>query len=240
MIRLDNGLFETDSPGPLLDVAAHPTWLDSLGSREWTVETPWPTPATASGQRADPHDRQAAGTPTRCSCSSGARKPSVGIVGDRGRDAGRLGEYVASRDSLALDPSRMSTQAQLRHALAHELAHRWQARAPGQMAMLWQGTPPIRDPQAIRLRQRVGAPGGGRRLRRSIFSSSRPPPTHVGPVGAARSLRAARAGHQHDGAVPRPPADLRAASSPAPADHRQELAHGSGLLTASLLPCSRS
>ena len=40
LIRVDNGLFETDAPGPLLDLASHPTWLDSLGSREWTVETP--------------------------------------------------------------------------------------------------------------------------------------------------------------------------------------------------------
>ncbi len=147
MIRLDNGLFETDSPGPLLDVAAHPTWLDSLGSREWTVETPL---ANAGNLRAvNALIRTIVKSPYADSLFVlfGRPKPSVGIVGDRGRNAGRLGEYVASRDSLALDPSRMSTQAQLRHALAHELAHRWQARAPGQMAMLWAGTPPIRDPK---------------------------------------------------------------------------------------------
>ena len=35
---VDGGVFETDAPGALMDVAAHPSWLDSLGSREWTVD----------------------------------------------------------------------------------------------------------------------------------------------------------------------------------------------------------
>lgn len=147
LIRLDNGLFETDAPGPLLDVAAHPTWLDSLGSREWSVDAPL----------VDINNRVAVNGLIRSLVRSryadslftlfGRPQPPIGVVSERGRSAGRLGEYVASRDSLALDPSRMSTRAQLRHALAHELAHRWQARAPGQMAMLWAGTPPIRDPK---------------------------------------------------------------------------------------------
>jgi hypothetical protein len=38
LFRVDGGVFETDAPGALMDVAAHPSWLDSLGSREWTVE----------------------------------------------------------------------------------------------------------------------------------------------------------------------------------------------------------
>jgi hypothetical protein len=71
----------------------------------------------------------------------------VGVVGERGRAAGRLGEYIASRDSLALDPGRMTSTEQLRHTLAHELAHRWQAHAGAQLAMLWKGVPPIRDPR---------------------------------------------------------------------------------------------
>lgn len=147
LIRVDNGLFETEAPGPLLDLAEHPSWLDSLGSREWMPETPL---ARAS-------NRVAMNGLIRSIVTSryadslfvlfGRPKAAVGIVGERGRAAGRLGEYVASRDSLALDPSRMSTREQLRHALAHELAHRWQARAPGQMATLWQGTPPITDPK---------------------------------------------------------------------------------------------
>jgi hypothetical protein len=41
----------------------------------------------------------------------------------------------------------MMDEAQLRHALAHELGHRWQARAPAQLATLWSGVPAIRDPK---------------------------------------------------------------------------------------------
>ena len=41
----------------------------------------------------------------------------------------------------------MTSEAQLRHTLAHELAHRWQARSAAQLAALWQGVPPIRDPK---------------------------------------------------------------------------------------------
>jgi hypothetical protein len=69
------------------------------------------------------------------------------VVGERGRALGRLGEYVATRDSLALDPGRMTSVDQLRHTLAHELAHRWQARSRAQLAMLWKGVPAIRDPK---------------------------------------------------------------------------------------------
>jgi hypothetical protein len=71
----------------------------------------------------------------------------AGVVGERGRALGRLGEYVATRDSLALDPGRMTSVDQLRHTLAHELAHRWQARSSVQLAMLWKGVPAIRDPK---------------------------------------------------------------------------------------------
>jgi hypothetical protein len=71
----------------------------------------------------------------------------AGVVGERGRALGRLGEYVTTRDSLALDPGRMTSEDQLRHTLAHELAHRWQARSGAQLAMLWKGVPAIRDPK---------------------------------------------------------------------------------------------
>jgi hypothetical protein len=56
-----------------------------------------------------------------------------------------LGEYIAAKDSLALDPGRMTGEPQLRHALAHELAHRFQARAKVQLTVLWTGVPSIRD-----------------------------------------------------------------------------------------------
>jgi hypothetical protein len=61
--------------------------------------------------------------------------------------AGRLGEYIATRDSLALDPGHMTGESQLRHALAHELGHRWQLKAGGQLGVLWCGVPPIQDPK---------------------------------------------------------------------------------------------
>jgi len=147
LIRVDNGLFETDAPGPLLDLASHPIWLDSLGSREWTVETPLTDAKNKVGMNGLIRSLVTSRYADTLFALFGRPRQPVGIVGERGRAAGRLGEYVASRDSLALDPSRMSTRAQLRHALAHELAHRWQARAPAQMALLWQGTPPIRDPR---------------------------------------------------------------------------------------------
>jgi hypothetical protein len=69
------------------------------------------------------------------------------LIGRRGRNAGRLGEYISVRDSLALDPARMTGEVQLRHALAHELGHRWQARAKAQLVMLWSGVESIRDPK---------------------------------------------------------------------------------------------
>jgi hypothetical protein len=138
-------VFETDAPGPLLDVAAHPRWLDSLGSTEWGNERPLvdASDSIAVWRTA----RQIAASPYADSLYALLGKPraAVGLIGRRGRIAGRLGEYIASRDSLALDPGRMTGEAQLRHALAHELGHRWQATAKAQLGMLWWGVPPIRD-----------------------------------------------------------------------------------------------
>ena len=72
------------------------------------------------------------------------RRP-LGLVGERGQRAGRLGEFIASRDSISLSPARMTYPAQLRHALAHELAHRWQQAMPDEMKELWRGVGPIQD-----------------------------------------------------------------------------------------------
>lgn len=147
IFRIDAGVFETDSAGPLLEVAAHPVWLDSLGSTEWPVDRPLVEAADSIALRETA--RQIAGSAYADSLYALFGRPlaPVGIIGRRGRTAGRLGEYIAARDSLALDPGRMTGEAQLRHALAHELGHRWQARAPGQVAMLWSGVPNIRDPK---------------------------------------------------------------------------------------------
>lgn len=147
VFRVDGGVFETDMPGPLMDLAAHPSWLDSLSSREWGVEH----------ALVDVRDARAVGellaavTASRYADSLyavfGRPVRAVGVVGARGRAAGRLGEYVASRDSLALDVGRMSSERQLRHTFAHELAHRWQARSGPQLAALWRNVPAIRDPK---------------------------------------------------------------------------------------------
>ena len=109
LFRVDGGVFETDAPGALLDVAEHPRWLDSLGSREWMAERALVDPdddvavarlldAIMAGPYADSL-YAIFGRPTR----------PAGIVGARGRAAGRLGEYVGTRDSLALDPGRMTS-----------------------------------------------------------------------------------------------------------------------------------
>ena len=146
LFRIDAGVFQTEAPGLLLEVARHPAWLDSLGATEWTADRPL----------VDPSDTAGLGTAVRRAASPyadslyvlfGRPHRAFGLVGSNGRTAGRLGEYVAFRDSLALDPGRMTSDAQLRHALAHELGHRWQAHASAQLATLWQGVPPIRDPR---------------------------------------------------------------------------------------------
>jgi hypothetical protein len=145
LIRVEGSVFATDAPGVLLDMVGHPAWLDSLASREWT-----------SRAGLAPVDDSAAiyGVTRRIAASAyadtlyalfGRPIRPVGLVGPRGRRAGRLGEYIARRDSLALDPARIVSEEQLRHAMAHELGHRWQSRAPGQMRALWGGVPPIVD-----------------------------------------------------------------------------------------------
>jgi len=145
VFRVDGGVFGTEAPGPLLDVAERPRWLDSVASREWRPDRPIVNPAdTAAIWLVTRSIERSAYADTLYALFGRPARPA-GLVGDRGRRAGRLGEYIASRDSLALDPARMSSEEQLRHAMAHELAHRWQARAPVQLRTLWQGIGPIPD-----------------------------------------------------------------------------------------------
>jgi len=145
VFRLDAGVFQTESPGALLEVIDRPEWVDSVASREWGPDQPLvPAGDTAAVRRVT---RQLAEGPYADTLFALFGRPArtLGQVGARGRRAGRLGEYLAPRDSLALDPARMTSETQLRHTLAHELGHRWQARAPGQLATLWRGVPGIRD-----------------------------------------------------------------------------------------------
>jgi hypothetical protein len=147
VFRIDAGVFETDEPGPLLHLASHPVWLDSVAASEWIVDQPlvrsddstalW---ATARGITSGPYADS-------LYALFGSPRAAVGLMGRRGRRAGRLGEYIGTRDSLALDPGRMVNEAQLRHTVAHELGHRWQSRAPSQITTLWREVAPIRDPR---------------------------------------------------------------------------------------------
>jgi hypothetical protein len=142
LFRLDAGVFETEAPGPLLEAIAEPGWSSDAGP---AVPNRAPVPSdSASWLRAA---RRIAGSRYADTLYLLLGKPraAVGLIGARGRAAGRLGEYVSVRDSLALDPARMTGEGQLRHALAHELGHRWQARARPQLATLWTGVRAIPD-----------------------------------------------------------------------------------------------
>ena len=147
VFRVDAGVFETDMPGALLDLASHPGWLDSITATEWKLEQPLVPSGDSTAVWRTAHGIAAGTYADSLYALFGRPTAPVGLIGMRGRKAGRLGEYIASRDSLALDPARMVGMPQLRHTLAHELAHRWQARAPGQVATLWQKVVPIRDPK---------------------------------------------------------------------------------------------
>ena len=147
VFRVDAGVFETDVPGHLLEVAAHPRWLDSLAPTEWAMDRPLVSSADTTALWATARNIMASTYADSLYVLFGAPRAPVGLIGRRGRAAGRLGEYIGSRDSLALDPASMTGTSQLRHTLAHELGHRWQTRAPGQVAALWSGIAPIRDPK---------------------------------------------------------------------------------------------
>jgi len=147
VFRVEAGVFGTDMPGHLLEVAAHPTWLDSVAPTEWAVDRPLVSSTDTTRLWATARSIMGSTYADSLYALFGAPRAPVGLVGSRGRAAGRLGEYIGSRDSLALDPARMAGASQLRHTLAHELGHRWQARSPGQIAALWSGIRPIRDPK---------------------------------------------------------------------------------------------
>jgi len=145
VFRLDSGVFETDAPGALLEVASHPRWLESQQSAQRTARRSAAAEPGVSLLTA--REIGSTGYADTLYQLFGQPRAPLGLIGRRGRAAGRLGEYIASRDSLALDPGHMTGVAQLRHALAHELGHRWQVKARPQLAALWSGVPGIRDPK---------------------------------------------------------------------------------------------
>jgi hypothetical protein len=147
VFRMDGGVFGTTAPGPLLDLAGRPRWLDSMAAREWRPDRPLVSLFDTAAARRVNRRLERSGYADSLYALFGRPARRVGLVGTRGRAAGRLGEYIASRDSLALDPGRMTSEDQLRHAMAHELAHRWQARAPEQIRTLWKDVRAIPDPR---------------------------------------------------------------------------------------------
>jgi len=147
VFRVDAGVFETETPGALLDLASHPMWLDSLAPTQWVSDQPLVRSGDSTALWATARAITSGGYADTLYALFGAPTSQVGLMGPLGRKAGRLGEYIGRRDSLALDPGRMIGAAQLRHTLAHELGHRWQFRAPGQLATLWHGVDAMRDPK---------------------------------------------------------------------------------------------
>ncbi len=145
LFHLDGGVLETASPGVLQELVTEPSKVDSLGEA-WATDRFALVDARDTAAQLGAIQSLAAtsyadsmfrlfGTPAR----------PLGLVGERGQRAGRLGEFIASRDSISLSPAKMTQPAQLRHALAHELAHRWQRAMPDELRALWDGVPPIED-----------------------------------------------------------------------------------------------
>jgi hypothetical protein len=147
VFRLAGGVFQTEAPGALLEVVDREDWVDSVTSREWQPDQPLIAAGNLAGARRLTERITGGAYADTLYALFGRPARPAGQVGERGRRAGRLGEYLARRDSLALDPTRITSEEQLRHTLAHELGHRWQSRARGQITLLWQGTPTIRDPR---------------------------------------------------------------------------------------------
>ncbi len=147
VFRVAAGVFTTQAPGPLLGIAAYPAWLDSLAPIRRVVEQPLVSPGDSNALWTTARGIVAGTYADSLYNLFGRPRASVGLIGERGRRAGRLGEYIRGRDSLAFNPGSMTGMAQLRHTLAHEMGHRWQSRAPAQIAALWSGVATIRDPK---------------------------------------------------------------------------------------------
>jgi hypothetical protein len=188
LIRVEGSVFATDAPGVLLDMVGHPAWLDSLASREWTPRAPLAASDDSAAILAVTRRIESSPTPTRSTRSSVVPSRPVGLVGPKGRRRDGWASTWAAAIPWPSIPARIVSEEQLRHAMAHELGHRWQSRAPAQMRALWRDVPPIPDQRRLRARQHRGAPGGGGRLRRAL------PAGHRGDAGRCRRPRAARSG----------------------------------------------
>lgn len=147
LFRVEGGVFETEAPGLLLDLAEQPGQLDSVRSTELTRHSVLVDSGDSEGIQQITSGMEQSAYADTLYALFGRPQRSTGQVGERGRRAGRLAEYITARDSLAIDPARMTSTDQLRHAFAHELGHRWQSRSPQQLGLLWSGVGPIKDPK---------------------------------------------------------------------------------------------
>ena len=145
LFHLDGAVLETASPGVLQALVSEPSRVDSLGEAWATDRFALVDPRDTVAQLAAVRELAATTYADSMFRLFGTPSRPLGLVGERGQRAGRLGEFIASRDSISLSPARMTTPAQLRHALAHELAHRWQRAMPGEFEALWEGVEPIHD-----------------------------------------------------------------------------------------------
>jgi hypothetical protein len=145
LFHLDGGVLETASPGVLQELVLEPSRVDSLGEAWATDRFALVDARDSAAQLSAIRTLAATGYADSMFRLFGTPARPLGLVGERGQRAGRLGEFIASRDSISLSPAKMTQSAQLRHALAHELAHRWQRAMPDELHDLWKGVGPIED-----------------------------------------------------------------------------------------------
>lgn len=145
LFHLGSAVVETATPGILGELVAEPARVDDLGSA-WTTGGRNLAPRrNLELSLAVIRELEASRYADSVFYILGAPARAIGVVDARGVRAGRLGEYLSRRDSIALSPSYMSSTAQLRHALAHELAHRWLREHPENAAALAATMHPMRD-----------------------------------------------------------------------------------------------
>jgi hypothetical protein len=145
LYHLDGSTFETRAPGMLAELASGPAWLDSLEASVVPGHRTLVDARDSAAQAATIDSLMRSAYADSLFQLFGRPTRPVGLVGSTGASARRLGEYIASRDSLSLAPGRMTNAGQLRHGFTHELAHRWQRSAPAALTALWRDVPPIRD-----------------------------------------------------------------------------------------------
>jgi hypothetical protein len=143
VFRFRDGVFETEAPGPLLHSLAEFILLEGEPGSGLRSELGGTADTAAMWEMI----QRLAESPYADTLYALFGRPSapIGLVGSTGARAGDLAEYVHARDSVALDPARMTTQAQLRHAFAHELGHRWESRARPEVDSVLNGWRGISD-----------------------------------------------------------------------------------------------